>query len=591
LFTSPFFRRLFLPYLLLICAAMSILGFVEARRLRESYLERTQQSLRNNVRLMAEIITPLLKMDRNADLNRQIKRLGASLGYRVTILKSDGVVIADNEADSATMENHGSRPEIIQAVSNGEGISVRESATVHAAMLYFASRIDGGDAGPHYLRLSVHLRQLDDELKVLYGRLASATLITMLAAAAICYYFARKHAAPLVELTAFADVLAKGELSRRLSPPGGGEVAKLAGALNSMAQALSRLIDQSAKDKAELLAMLASMSEGVIATDTSQRIRLSNAAALRLLDLGEGAIEGKLLWEVTWQEAILRATGQVLETREARTIRVGPIAGRHLDVAICPFPLNATPAGLVIVSHDVTEAVRYQDLRKEFVANVSHELRTPLSVIKGFAETLADGALNDPVKGPHYLGLIEKHTGQLANLVNDLLDLARLEGHPMLPSCSPVDLGAIARQAVEGLRSPAEKKEQAVSIKVQYALPQVAGNADYLERAIANLVDNAIKYTPAKGKIAIAVNAEDSAVVVRVTDSGIGIPEEDLPRIFERFYRVDRSRSRDMGGTGLGLSIVKHVMQSHGGSIGVTSSVGGGSTFTLTFPLRETPAA
>lgn len=589
MFTSPFFRRLFLPYLLLICAAMVILGFLEVRRLRESYLERTQQSLRDESRLLAEIISPMLKPDRQAELNQQVKRLGASLGCRITVIKSDGVVVADNEADPATMENHRQRPEIMVAISNGEGVSVRDSATVHEGLLYFASRIDGGDAGQHYLRLSVHLRQLNDELQVLYGRLATATIITMLAAAAISYYFARKTAAPLVALTEFADALAQGQLNKRLQPTTGGEVATLAGALNSMAESLSRLIAQSANDKAELLAMLASMSEGVIATDTTQRIRLTNAAALRLLDLGEANIEGKLLWEVTWQESILRVAGQVLETREPRTVRVGPVAGRHLDVAICPFPLAATPQGLVIVSHDVTEAVRYQDLRKEFVANVSHELRTPLSVIKGFAETLADGALNDPVKGPRYLGLIEKHTNQLTNLVADLLDLAKLEGHPTLPKCVSVDLGALTRQVVDGLRPVAERKQQTITLQVSHDTPPVKGNADYLERAVSNLVDNAIKYTPQGGKITVTVEAPDSTVIVRVADSGIGIPEADLPRIFERFYRVDRSRSRDMGGTGLGLSIVKHVVQAHGGTVAVVSSAATGSTFTLSFPARPSP--
>jgi two-component system phosphate regulon sensor histidine kinase PhoR len=589
LFTSPFFRRLFVPYLLLICAAMTILGFLEVRRLRDSFVERKQQSLREQSRLMSEIVTPMLTADRRDDLNQQVKRLGASLGCRVTVIKSDGTVIADNEADPATMENHRQRPEIIQAISNGEGVSVRDSTTVHEPLLYFASRLDGGAASPHYLRMSVHLRQLNDELMVLYGRLATATVITMLAAGAICYYFARKHAAPLVELTAFADALAQGQLTKRLQPLGNGEVATLTGALNSMAESLSRLIDQSAKDKAELLAMLASMSEGVIATDVTQRIRLSNAAALRLLDIGDTAIDGKLLWEVTWQESILRTANQVLETREATTVRVGPIAARHLDVAICPFPLSGTPAGLVLVAHDVTESVRYQDLRKEFVANVSHELRTPLSVIKGFAETLADGAMNDAKKGPHYLGLIEKHTDQLTNLVNDLLDLAKLEGHPTLPQYGSVDLGTLAKQVVENLRPAAEKKQQILALQSHPALPAVKGNADYLERAVTNLVDNAIKYTPAGGKISVSVDANETSVTVKVADSGIGIPDADLPRIFERFYRVDRSRSRDMGGTGLGLSIVKHVVQAHGGTVGVTSSAQTGSTFTLSFPVR--PAA
>jgi two-component system phosphate regulon sensor histidine kinase PhoR len=234
--------------------------------------------------------------------------------------------------------------------------------------------------------------------------------------------------------------------------------------------------------------------------------------------------------------------------------------------------------------HDATQAVRYQDLRKEFVANVSHELRTPLTAIKGFAETLRDGAMADPQRGPQFLATIERHADQLTNLVNDLLELSRLEGLPGLPGVVSVDVGAIVRKAADLLRPAAERERQTLAVEVAPDLPPLNGNPDYLERAVVNLLDNAVKYTPEGGTITVAATADDARVMVAVTDTGIGIPAADLPRIFERFYRVDRSRSRDMGGTGLGLSIVKHIAQAHGGSVTVTSTPGRGSSFILNLP-------
>ena len=305
-----------------------------------------------------------------------------------------------------------------------------------------------------------------------------------------------------------------------------------------------------------------------------------------------------MLWEVVRVEAVLRAAGGVLAGRDpgegagdgaaGGSLRVGPVAGRYLEVTFRPFPSPEKPEGMVIVSHDETQSVRYQEMRKEFVANVSHELRTPLTAIKGFAETLKDGALHDPERGPRYLSVIEKHADQLTNLINDLLELSRLDNHADLPRSAPVDVGQAIGRAVELLQPAAERKRHTLAVAIDPHLPLVAGNTDYLERAVANLLDNAIKYTPEGGRISVSASADGAFARIDVTDNGIGIPADDLPRIFERFYRVDRSRSRDMGGTGLGLSIVKHVAQAHRGTVEVSSTPGVGTTFHLKLPLGPT---
>jgi two-component system phosphate regulon sensor histidine kinase PhoR len=267
--------------------------------------------------------------------------------------------------------------------------------------------------------------------------------------------------------------------------------------------------------------------------------------------------------------------------------QISPSAGRHLEIAACIFPSTGKAEGLVLVAHDTTKSVRYQELRKEFVANVSHELRTPLTVIRGFTETLRDGALNDPVAAPRFLATINKHVDQLQNLVSDLLELSKLESSPEMPRRVSVDLAAVTRRVVDLLMPTAQTKHQALSVEISGHLPRIVGNPDYLERAISNLIDNAIKYTPESGAIGVSISYNHESVTIEVHDNGIGIPAADLDRIFERFYRVDRSRSREMGGTGLGLSIVKHVAQVHGGSVDVTSTPSAGSRFRLKIPLPQ----
>ena len=239
----------------------------------------------------------------------------------------------------------------------------------------------------------------------------------------------------------------------------------------------------------------------------------------------------------------------------------------------------------MLVAHDTTKSVRYQELRKEFVANVSHELRTPLTVIRGFTETLRDGAIKDPVAGPKFLATISKHVDQLQNLVSDLFELSKLEKLTEIPRRVSVDLGALVRRVADLLQPASQKKNQTLNLELPTQVPRILGNPDYLERAVSNLIDNAIKYTPDGGTVGVTLGYSHESVVLEVQDNGIGIPPADLDRIFERFYRVDRSRSREMGGTGLGLSIVKHVAQVHGGSVDVSSTVGGGSRFRLKIPL------
>ncbi len=587
MFTSPFFRRLFIPYLILLWLGIGWVGVFGAMRLRTSYLDNTRQAMKNESHLVADLAVPLLKNRDQSGLSELSKRLGGSLGRRITIIDAAGVVIADNEADPATLDNHHDRPEIIAANTQNDSDSVRESRTFHETLLYLAHRIQLDNGDIYYVRLSEHLSKLDESLRALYVALIAAAALAMVGTGLVSYYLAHRHAAPLVQLNEFATALTHGDLASRILRPQNDEMGTLAVSLNAMADSISELLAQAGKDKAELAAILESMSEGVIAANLKQQVLLVNDAAGRLLAFPPREAMGKNLWEVIREQQVLQAVKQVEIEGGRTTVTVGPVAGRKLEVTVSMFPAHGQAEGLVVVAHDVTESSRYQELRKEFVANVSHELRTPLTVIRGFVETLQDGAFKDPIKGPQFLNTIQKHTDQLANLVNDLLELSRLESQPSLPRLQNVDLSSVVRKAADLLAPAAARKSQQLIVSAPNQLPPIVGNMDYLERAVSNLIDNAIKYTRENGRIRAVAKAENGHVIVEVSDNGLGIPEADLARIFERFYRVDRSRSREMGGTGLGLSIVKHVAQVHGGSIEVSSTPGEGSTFRFKIPAAS----
>jgi len=355
--------------------------------------------------------------------------------------------------------------------------------------------------------------------------------------------------------------------------------------LRSIASSYSSLLAQSTKDKAQLLTILSAMSDGLVAVDSKQLVLLVNHAAEQFFSIrGIDALE-KPLWDVVQNKEILEAVQGVMLTGERKVAQVGPIDGRSLEITVARLPRTDQPAGLIILAHDMTEIAKYENLRKEFVANVSHELRTPLTMIKGFVETLKDGAIDDRPRAIQYLDTVQRHSDQLTNLVSDLLDLSRFDSGLEIPRGGVVHLDAVIRRAVELVTPAANKKGHRLTVQVEVDLPTLAGNADYLQRAVVNLLENAIKYTRDGGAIELKAGREGNMMGIEVSDNGIGIAADDLPRIFERFYRVDRSRSREMGGTGLGLSIVKHVVQAHGGAVDVSSVLNKGSSFKIRLPL------
>ena len=584
LLQSVFVKRIFLPYLVLVCVLIAGTSIVAAARLRRAHVAHREHTLRDESRLVWRLLRAEIDAGRTAQLHDYLRRLGGETQHRVTLVTPDGQVLADSWAETQRMDSHAGRPEIAAALNAGEGLSRRYSDTIGRDLIYLARRVEDASGRPYVLRLAVPLEVLEREMAVIYWASAGAALLAIPLAALVTYFFARRTAAPIGRITDVAVAISRGDLDRRADIAETGEIATLGSAINSVADSIKGQVMQAGQQAGELLSIISSMGEGIVATDAQQKIVYVNAAAGALLGFPEAEARGKPLWQVLRFERIIRAASDVLETGRREDFELGAVAGRYLEISLTRYPPHGAPHGLLLVAHDTTQSVRYQELRKEFVANVSHELRTPLTVIKGFVETLRDGAMHDPAIAPDYLAKIERHTNQLTNLVNDLLELSRLESQPDLPRRVSVDLAAVARKTIDLLMPAAQAKQQALELSVPAHLPLVLGNPDYLERAIANLIDNAIKYTPEGGRIDVTASANGAGVTLEVADNGIGIPPDDIPRIFERFYRVDRSRSREMGGTGLGLSIVKHIIQVHGGSMDVLSTPGHGSTFRFRLP-------
>jgi two-component system phosphate regulon sensor histidine kinase PhoR len=589
MFKSFYFRRLFVPYFALICAVVVIVGLMGAVWFRQAYLDQRRADLRSTLLVVADELR--LAGDYNEPLGDSLKRIAGYLDCRITVVAADqtGTVIADTAADAAAMPPHRFRPEIAAAADSGEGWHIRTSDTTHENTLYHARRASLPHHGPVYIRLAVHMEQLRRGLAAFYLGTALAAAGCIIGAGLISYYVARRQVAPVLEVTHLADAIANGHLGHRILRTDPGELGLLARSLNRMTDTFADLLKEAEAGRSELQTILGGMSEGVIALDPTRRIVFANEAAGRLLNFDAPASRGRMLWEVLRREEIIKGLDEIATTDQRKQLHLGPLEGRHVEVTLCPLHRSvrggsgAPPDGFICVLHDVTEALRYQQLRTEFVANVSHELRTPLSVIKGYIETLRDG-VEDPQQRQRFMEIVDRHASQLANLVEDLLQLSRLEHGQGIPHRTSVNVALLLQRVAEFLAPVVNERGHHLRLELPPSPVDVSGNVDYLERAVGNLLDNAVKYTPEGGDICIRLGSTERDAIIEVIDSGVGIAAADIPRIFERFYRVDRSRSREMGGTGLGLSIVKHIATAHGGSVEVESTPGKGSTFRLRLP-------
>ena len=536
-----------------------------------------------------------LRPDRR--LQQTAREVGRQAAARVTVISPTGVVLADSDtADVAIegLENHRDRPEVTQALTTGRGSDLRTSRTTGERLFYLAVRVprvaDSQDPPLAIVRLAVPLTMLESQLHELQRALGIAFGIAFLAAIALSILVARGLTRPLLDIVGVARRLAEGALEQRVQTRSRDEVGILATTLNQMAEQLELKIREVSEDRAQLVAMLVAMLEGVMVLDCKGKVLQVNPALERMFGLQGREARGRSHGDLIRHHHLTQLIDEVLAQGQNRNGEITLPSGRTLRVeAAVAGGARENEACAVLVLHDVTELRRLEKVRKDFVANVSHELRTPLTSIKGYVEALLDGAKDNPEEATRFLDIILKQSDRLNLILEDLLQLSQIESGQVRFKREPVPLHAIVERTLPLIKPLAEKKGHQLSVRLPPELPPVMGDEERLVQVLTNLLDNAVKYTPANGSIDIAARTlrEDDRLLLElaVQDTGIGIPEVDRPRVFERFYRVDKARSRELGGTGLGLAIVKHiVVEGHAGRIWVEGNQPSGSRFVLRLP-------
>ncbi len=544
---------------------------------------RIREDLGRMVRLAGETLDQARAQQ--ADLQALATRLGRETGLRVTFIAPDGTVQGESDVDQAALgrlENHLSRPEVQQALREGIGFDIRRSVTVDADLLYAAvPRADRAVA-----RVAVSLAQVRATTDRVTRTVAWVSASVALLALPVVFLLSRRVTRPIQAMSAMAGRAAEGDFSQRAPERGGAELTDLGTALNRMSDQLNQRLQELASEKAELQATLSTMVEGVLVVDADSRVRLVNASLQRQFELDAPAV-GRTALEVFRNVSLQKLIDQVLSDQpvSAQEMTFFGDEERVFDVTAARLRNGgARPRGAVVVLHEITRIKRLERVRREFVANASHELRTPLSVIRGYVETLLEEPPPDPATARGFLHTMDRHVRRLETLLRDLLSISELESQQARLTFESVALPELAADVAAELERLAGTKNIAIALDLPPDLPPARGDAHRLHQVLTNLMDNALKYTAPGGWVRVTGEARSGELVVGVHDNGPGIASEHLTRIFERFYRVDKARSREVGGTGLGLSIVKHIVQAHGGRVWAESRLGEGSSFYFTLP-------
>ncbi len=589
--SSRFFWKLYAAFVAVVLAtAASALVLVE-RSVERDARQEIERSLSMKLALLHELSLGVLETRDFAALRTRMPSLGREAGARLTVIEADGTVIADSEEDPERMDSHLERPEIQQALVQGEGQAQRFSSTLRTTLVYRARAVRRAGKLLGFVRASLPLTDLEHSLSHLRGLVLIGAATGALAGLIVAWFIARKVTGPVEAMNALAGAIADGDYTQSVENLGNDELALLCASLNRMSEELRARMESIESDKNKLLAILSSMVEGVVAVDRDDRVVHMNEVGGRLLRASPADSVGRRIWEVTRVvevcEILDHARGRAGATDAEVRLAMGSGEAR-IELRASPLVDGAGQlSGAVVVLHDVTELRKLEGMRRDFVANVSHELKTPLTAIRGLIETLIEDREMERATRERFHEKIRDQSARLASLVGDLLTLARVESQGLLSERKPLDLRSVVRECAARFALACEQKGLVLQVETPPQPLVIEGDEESLRQILDNLLDNALKYTAAQGRITLSVIARGGDAVIEVADSGIGIEPRDLERIFERFYRVDKARSRELGGTGLGLSIVKHLALSLGGNVAVESQVGRGSTFRIVLPRRE----
>jgi two-component system phosphate regulon sensor histidine kinase PhoR len=583
--------KFFLSYLAVVTLLFTSFYLYSSTVVRDFYVSSLGERLELEARLIAKAL-PSISDSREFDL--LCRNLANELVTRITIVGADGRVLCDSVEASVTMENHRWRPEVIEALKTGSGSSFRYSTTTGEELFYRAFLQDEGES-QRIVRLAIAL----DEVQAVTNSLRRSLFLGFLVASAVglllAFAFSRRLSRRVKRLVEFSGQVAEGVFPQNFfGKSGRDEIHRLERHLNDMSEKIRQNVQQVIAEKEKANSILRGMMEGVLVIDPKGRVLVINEQAQKMFNLSpDRDIRGASILELSRHPEMKKLIEQILVfdfTSERYSRQVELHEGRWFRVNAVSLRNNQSSTyGSILVFHDITEVKQLERMRSDFVANVSHELRTPLTAIRGYAETLCQTPPDDPADAQHFLSIIEKHAERLSRLTEDLLTLSDLESGKIEIDFNPVDIKRVVQSVSEVFSDAANKKQVTLEQVIEQGLPAVMGDVDRLQQLLINLVDNAVKYTPVNGTVTvkaqrITINSSIDAVELSVIDTGTGIPEHAIPRLTERFYRVDKARSRELGGTGLGLAIVKHIAQAHGAQLKIESALHKGTMVSVLLP-------
>jgi two-component system phosphate regulon sensor histidine kinase PhoR len=578
--------KITIPLSLLVLIGMGVLGFYVIDSTRNTQVSHLEAQLTNEARLVADISLPVLAdTTKQSELDGIAKTTGQQIQARITIIAQDGTVLGDSDQNPITMENHASRPEVIEALSTGVGHSIRYSATLHEDMMYVAVPVINQGQALGIARVALPLTtvqsSINDAVKTIVPVMAAVTVLVILAAALI----ARMITRPVRQITRAAEGIAAGNFDQQIQIRTSDEIGRLGRAFSEMTSSLKTTMATITDERSKLVNVLSSLTDGVVMTDSEENIMLANPAAERLFNFRESKVTGHPLIEAVQDYEIDNAVKKCLKTYTEQTALLDSATGKFLRVIVVPAVAARSTAALILFQ-DLTELRNLQTMRRELVGNVSHELRTPIAGIKVMVETLKGSAGGDKETARDLLNRIDNEVDRLTQMVSELTELSRIETGVAELVITEVSLNLVVEEVVAQLKSLAQKQQVTIATDLDKDQPLVGADKERIRQTIVNLIHNAIKFNHPGGRITISTRTDGDSAIVSVSDTGIGISKDDLPHVFERFYKADKARSK--GGSGLGLAIAKHTVQAYGGDISAQSEEGKGSTFSFSLPVKAT---
>ena len=569
------FAKAFTSYLIIIITLSVLIVVFSFRAIKESYLDSLTQDLTHLCIAIETKVIALVAEKRLQELDAFIKDLGKHIQTRITVIDPSGTVLADSEKNPAGMEKHNLRVEIMQALQGKIGKSLRFSTTVKEEMLYVAMPIELKGTQLGVVRVSLFIRDIDRLLDKLNMTILYSVIVILIISIFIALLFSKSLTRPIRALIAASRRVASGDFSATVLVKSDDEFKELGDSFNYMTGRMSSLFAEVSGKKEELHSIISSIQEGLLVLDRKGKIILNNESMKKIFT--DVSFDGKLYWEVIREPQFSDLINRVMNEKKSYSEEIA-LNGKAFS---CSATLLGAHEEMVIIFHDITETKKLEKIKKDFVVNVSHELRTPLTAIKGFVETLEED-IDD--KNRNYLSIIRRNTDRLINIVEDLLVLSQLEEKGAALHLAEIDVAKIIEQIHRIFEPKLKEKSLSFTIESKNDIPLIRADAFKLEQVFVNIIDNAVKYTE-KGGIRVILEHRNHQVAIEIQDTGIGIPQEHVSRIFERFYVVDASRSRQLGGTGLGLSIVKHIVLLHQGTIEVQSNSDAGTKFIITLPV------